>query len=106
MAVGVMISMPDATEREYEEINRKIFGKHPADPEDAPEGLVLHTAGPTPDGWYVYDVWSSQEDFTRFGRERIEPAVQDVLGRTLDDRQVQFYEIANLMPATNGALVA
>lgn len=105
MAVGVRISMPDTTQRQYEQINRKIFGKYPMEPDDAPSGLFLHTAGPEPDGWYVYDVWSSQEDFRRFGRERVEPAVQDVLGRQLDDRQVQFYEIANLVPAMNGALV-
>ena len=96
--------MPDATQREYEEINRKIFGKYPMRPEDAPNGLVLHTSGPTPEGWYVYDVWSSQDDFKRFGREQIEPAVEDVLGRRLDDRQVTFYEIVNLLPAGNGAL--
>lgn len=106
MAVGVMISMPDATEREYEQINRKIFGKYPMEPEDAPSGLVLHTAGPASGGWYVYDVWSSQDDFRRFGKEQIEPAVEDVLGRALDDGQVQFYEISNLLPAPNGALVS
>ena len=106
MPVGVRITMPDTTRDEYEQINRRIFGKYPIEPHEAPTGLVFHTAGPAAGGWYVYDVWSSEEDFRRFGREHVEPAVQDVLGRALDDRQVQFYEIANLLPAMNGALAA
>ena len=36
-------------------------------PSDWPvPGLISHTSAPTPDGWYVADVWESEEAFRRF----------------------------------------
>jgi len=41
------------------------------------DGILLHIAGPTEDGWRVIDVWESEEAFQRFG-EVIGPILQDV----------------------------
>jgi hypothetical protein len=30
-------------------------------------GLLSHVAGPTPGGWFVADVWESEEALQRFG---------------------------------------
>jgi hypothetical protein len=40
------------------------------------DGLLLHTAGPKPDGWRVFDVWRSEDHYNRFVDERLKPAVQ------------------------------
>jgi hypothetical protein len=98
MAVGVLIMMPGVTQEQYEKVNEKMFGQHPMNPSDAPAGLIVHSAGPSPEGWYVYDIWESQADFQRFGQERVAPAVQEVMGTEMN-QQPQFFEIANLVLA-------
>ncbi len=50
-----------------------------------------------PDGWYVYDIWKSKEDFERFGDEQIAPAVRKVMGRDDPQQEIQFFEIDNLV---------
>jgi hypothetical protein len=89
------MTMPGATQEHYEKINEKIFGHYPMDSEDAPNGLIVHSAGPLPEGWWVYDIWETKKDFQRFGRERIEPAVREVTGAELDDQEIAFYDLAN-----------
>ena len=41
----------------------------------APEGLILHLAGPTDEGFRIIDVWESEQAFKRFQAERLQPAV-------------------------------
>jgi len=41
----------------------------------APQGLVLHVAGPTDEGFRVIDVWESEEAWERFRAERLGPAL-------------------------------
>lgn len=36
----------------------------------APEGLVLHVAGPTDEGFRTIEVWASREDWVRFAAIR------------------------------------
>ncbi|WP_370134889.1 hypothetical protein [Streptacidiphilus sp. EB103A] len=38
-------------------------------------GLVSHAAGPSPTGWFVADVWESEEAFQKFG-EKLAPLMQ------------------------------
>jgi hypothetical protein len=98
MAVGVLITIPGVEKEQYDRMNKEIFGRKRFDAVDAPEGLLVHSAGPTPDGWYVYDIWKSKEDFERFGDEQIGPAVRKVTGRDDPQREIQFFEIDNLVP--------
>ncbi|MEN3341980.1 MAG: hypothetical protein V7644_1384 [Actinomycetota bacterium] len=99
MPVGVLIMMPGASQEMYEQVTEKMFGQAPFDPADAPEGMILHTAGPVPDGWYVYDVWESKEQFQRFAQERVGPAMQEISGGQMRGPDPQFFEIANLVKA-------
>jgi hypothetical protein len=80
MAVGILINMPGVTQEQYEQVTTKLFGQYPMRSEDAPDGLLMHSAGPTQDGWYVYDLWESPEQFQRFGEERVGPAMAEVVG--------------------------
>ena len=46
--------------------------------DQSPDGLILHTAGQGEQGWYVDDVWESQDDFQRFVESNLGPALQEV----------------------------
>jgi quinol monooxygenase YgiN len=80
----------------YVQLTEKIFGSFPMRQDQSPDGLILHTAGESPHGFYIYDVWESQEHFGRFAEEKIAPAAHEVLGEgaTL---QPEFYEIEVLV---------
>ena len=61
--------------------------------EPAPEGLILHLAGPTDEGFRIVGVWASEEAWLRFA-ERVVPGdgsrePQQVL-RTLHPRHVVY----------------
>jgi len=43
--------------------------------EGTPDGLVVHVAGPTDDGWRIIDVWESEEHYARFQSGTLAPAV-------------------------------
>ena len=43
--------------------------------EPAPEGLVLHVAGPTDEGFRIIAVWESEEAWLRFLADRLGTAV-------------------------------
>ena len=49
--------------------------------EPAPEGLILHAAGPTDEGFRVIDIWENEEAWERFRGARLVPAIA-ALGRT------------------------
>jgi hypothetical protein len=48
--------------------------------EHAPDGLIAHTAGEVDGQWQIIDVWESEEHADRFGRERLGPAIEAVIG--------------------------
>jgi hypothetical protein len=80
MAVGVLAAAPEFTRQVYDNITEKMFGHSPLRADEAPEGLILHSAGQGEQGFYVYDVWESREDFERFMEERLGPAMAEVMG--------------------------
>jgi len=41
----------------------------------APEGLILHIAGPIDEGFRAIDIWESEQDWHRFQAERLAPAI-------------------------------
>jgi hypothetical protein len=99
MAVGVLVSLPNVTQEQYEQVTAKMFGHYPMEPSESPDGLIVHTAGPVPDGWYVYDIWESPQHFQRFGEERVGPAMQEVMGAGGPGPEPQFFEITGLVVA-------
>ena len=48
--------------------------------DEAPEGMILHSAGQGEQGFYVYDVWESREAFDRFMEEKLGPAMAEAMG--------------------------
>jgi hypothetical protein len=40
-----------------------------------PDGLILHLAGPTDEGFRIIDVWNSEQAWQRFQAERLQPAI-------------------------------
>lgn len=43
-----------------------------------PEGLVLHAAGPTDEGFRIIAVWESEDAWERFRADRLGPDVETV----------------------------
>ena len=49
--------------------------------QDAPDGLLIHTAGFDHDGgvFRIFDVWETEEQHSRFMQERLMPIVEEVM---------------------------
>ena len=97
MAVVVVHQGPSLTQEAYEETVRRLTGGKDRleSLSDWPvEGIVFHTAGQSPDGFRVVDVWESEEAFGRFG-ETLGPIMQD-LGVT---EQPQAYPAHTFVPS-------
>jgi hypothetical protein len=43
-----------------------------------PDGLLLHAAGPTDEGFRIIGVWESEEAWQRFRRDRLDPEAETV----------------------------
>ena len=63
MAIVVEFNAPGMTATQYDSIIRDLESKGVG----SPDGCVYHVAAPSSDGWFVVDVWESQEHFDRFG---------------------------------------
>ncbi len=63
MAIVVEFDAPGMTATEYDSILRELESKGVG----SPDGRVYHVAAPSSGGWFVVDVWESQEQFDRFG---------------------------------------
>jgi hypothetical protein len=80
MQIMAVHQVPSLTQQKYEEVVRRLTnGKSRAEsPSDFPfDGLLVHIAGQGPDGFWVVDVWESEEAARRF-REQIGPIAQEV----------------------------
>lgn len=80
MAVVLIHQGPTVTKENYEETVRKLTGgkSQLESPSDWPvEGLLVHAAGESPQGFRVVDVWESEEACARFG-EKLQPILQEV----------------------------
>jgi hypothetical protein len=75
MAV-LMIQQIPATKDQYDQVNEKLgIHDHP------PDGLIVHTAEDQGEkGMHIVDVWESREAYEAFGKDRLGPAVAEVLG--------------------------
>ena len=45
MAVGVLAAAPEFTRQVYDNITERMFGHSPMRADEAPQGLILHSAG-------------------------------------------------------------
>jgi len=101
MAVGMLQNLQGVTKQQYDQVNEKMFGQSPPPTDQLPEGLILHSAGPADNGWYIYDIWESRDAFQRFWDDQLESAVREVFGDQPRPAgsEPQFYEIESLARA-------
>lgn len=80
MSVVLIHQGPTVTKENYEATVQKLTdGKSSLDSlSDWPvEGILVHVAGESPQGFRVVDVWESEEACQRFG-EILQPILQEV----------------------------
>jgi hypothetical protein len=97
MSVVLIHQGPSLTREKYEEIVRKLTGGKTRleSSSDWPvDGLLVHVAGDSPQGFRVVDVWQSEEACNRFG-DTLGPILQEV---GVDDRP-EIYEAHTFVSA-------
>ena len=98
MAVGMLLAGEQVTKELYQQLTEKMFGNYPMRADQSPDGLIFHSAGESPHGFYVYDIWQSKEHFQKFGEEKLGPASQE-LGIPQPGPEPVFYEVEVLVKA-------
>ena len=73
MAVLMILEVEGGTADQYDRVDELLGG---LSPENAPEGLVSHTAAVTDTGLLVADVWESAEDIQRFFEAQLGAALK------------------------------
>jgi len=98
MAVGILQMQQGGTKEQYEQVTEAMFGQSTPAADQLPEGLIIHSAGPTEGGWYIYDIWESREAFQRFTDGQLGPAISQVFGDQPPPpgSEPQFFEIESL----------
>jgi hypothetical protein len=74
----------------YDAITEKLMAQGPID------GLRVHTAGFTGNGFRIFDVWDSKEQFDRFTADRLMPLVMEQDGDPTPPT-LTVYELHNLV---------
>jgi hypothetical protein len=97
MAVGMLLAGEPVTRDTYAQLTEKMFGSYPMREDQSPEGLLLHTAGQSDQGWYIYDVWESQDHFQRFVEGKLRPAIDELGIEGGDQLQPQFFPIETIV---------
>jgi hypothetical protein len=97
MAVGMLLAGPGVTEESYKQLTETMFGTFPMSQEQSPDGLIIHSAGQSDQGYYVYDIWESKEHFQRFLEAQLGPAVQALGADAAGAPTPQFFEIGTLV---------
>src|SRR5947209_2694851 len=93
----MLLAGEGVTRDAYVQATEKMFGSFPMQEEQSPDGLWIHTAGQSEQGWYVYDVWESQEHFQRFVESKLAPALQEIGAGGDNPPQPQFFPIETLV---------
>jgi hypothetical protein len=97
MAVGMLLAGEAVTKDTYTQVTEKMFGSYPMREEQSPDGLMMHTAGQSDQGWYVYDIWESKEAFQSFVESKLGPALQEVGAGATSRPEPQFFPIETLV---------
>lgn len=71
MTVALIFNGPGVSKAQYEQVLNEVA----PDGKVAP-GMLSHVAGPTPEGWAVFETWESQEAVDKFFQEKLGAALQ------------------------------
>jgi len=93
MKIGVVMDIPGATQANYDSAMNNLGLELGQSQEGWPKGIISHVAGPIPNGWRVFDVWESREDFETFFKERLGDAIQKA-GFPL--AKPEFFDVYNI----------
>jgi hypothetical protein len=96
MTLGVVtdVSAPVAT---YDAVHAAMVQRAGT----AVDGLLLHLARPTADGFQVIEVWKSREEWERANREMVAPVVAEALqGQAPPASVVTEFEVRGLVVPT------
>ena len=98
MAIAYIQEFPangDTSTTNYDAVKEKLNVEG-----DRPDGMIIHTAGFTEEGIFrIFDVWDSQEQHTRFVRERLMPIVEEVMSTGATRPQESSYELHDVVTA-------
>ena len=73
MAILMILDIQGGTADQYDQVERELGGTRP---DNAPDGLISHSAGVTDGGFLVTDVWESPETLQRFYEQVLGAALQ------------------------------
>ena len=101
MPVGMLQMLQGMTKEQYDQVNEKMFGQSAPATDQLPDGIIVHSAGPVENGWYIYDIWESRDHFQRFADGQLGEAIRAVFGDQPPPpgSEPQFYEIESLAVA-------
>ncbi len=88
MTIAMLVDNPEGSQQLYDKIRKQLDLEAPADG-------ILHVDGPSPNGgWRVIELFESEEDASRFLKERFGPALE-ALGFAGRRPQPQFWAVQN-----------
>ncbi len=73
MATIMLMHWPEVTEGQYQEARKLVNWEG-----NVPKGAKFHTSWFAGDGFHVFDLWDTQDDFDAFLRERLGPAIAQI----------------------------
>jgi hypothetical protein len=77
MAYVVVLVFEGVGEDKYWAVNEKL-GIGRGSSSGYPAGLLVHTAGPTPTGWVVSEVWDNKQSQIAFMQSKLGAALQAI----------------------------
>ena len=69
---------------------------------DSPEGLIVHAAGPTDEGFRMIGIWDSRETWDRFRDERLSKILESLACGTRIQPTYRELQIAHLISVETG----
>ncbi|MBX7161373.1 MAG: hypothetical protein K1X95_13875 [Acidimicrobiia bacterium] len=94
MAAGLILQFPaSVTESDYDAVNEKLPFDARSDDTTWPRGLLSHAAGPSDEGWLVFEIWESKDAQATFMENDLGPALGAV--GLPDPTRVTWFDVVN-----------
>jgi hypothetical protein len=93
--VGVLIDVPTMTAEQYDMVAARLGWT--GDSVTPPEGLIIHVAGPTSNGWRIFDLWHDESSFRLFASTAVASALE---GLPLPAYEPQVFRIHHSVAAS------